>query len=130
MAFDVGTIDSIARQLGKDVLFLALLDEENESLDIYAEIEPITDWLEASGIAYRLCTAFEEDVVYIEGGPGCIYLEIARDADPRQLAVLMDKFGPIGGPQSLAGFQLSVLTLEDAMKNAKQDDPNFWDNLV
>lgn len=130
MAFDVGSIDGISRQLGRDVLFLALLDEENESLDIYTEIEPVTDWLEASGIRYRICTAFEEGVIYIEGGPGCIYLEVAHDADPEQLAVLIDKFGPIGGPQSLSGFQLSVLKLEDALKNAEQDDPEFWDELI
>lgn len=83
MAFDVGTIDGIARQLGRDVLFLDLLDEENESLDIYSEIEPVTDWLDARGINYRICTAFEQGLVYIEGGPGCIYLEVAHDADPR-----------------------------------------------
>ncbi len=130
MAFDVGTIDGIARQLGRDVLFIALLDEEDESLDIYTEIEPVTNWLEANSIIYRLCTACEEGVVYIEGGPGCIYLDVEPNTDLRQLAVLVDKFGPVGGPQSVSGFQLSVLTLEDALKNAEQDDPSFWDSLV
>lgn len=130
MAFDVGTIDGIARQLGRDVLFLALLDEEGESLDIYAEIEPVTNWLEANGTIYRLCTAFEEGVVYIEGGPGCIYLDVEANTDLRQLAILVDKFGPVGSPQSVSGFQLSVLTIEDALKNAEQDDPSFWDSLV
>ena len=130
MAFDVGTIDGIARQLGRDVLFLALLNDENESLDIYAEIDPITDWLEARGITYRICTAFEEGVVYIEGGPGCIYLDVEPNTDLRKLAVLLNKFGPVDGPQSVSGFQLSVLTLENALKNAEQDDPSFWDNMV
>jgi hypothetical protein len=130
MAFDVATIDGIARKLGRDVLFLALLDEENESLDIYAEIGPTSDWLEAHGIIYCICTAFEEGVVYIEGGPSCVYLEVVPKTDLSQFAALVDKFGPVGGPQSLSGFKLSVLTLKDALKNAEQDDPNFWDNLV
>lgn len=54
MAFDVGTIDGICRQLGKDVLFLALLDEEDENLDIYAEVDAITEWLEVTGIVFQL----------------------------------------------------------------------------
>ena len=130
MAFDVGTIDGIARQLGRDVLFLALLDEENQSLDIYAEIDLVTNWLESRGITYRICTAFEEGVVYIEGGPGCIYLEVVPNSDQHQLAVLVDKFGEVGGQPSQSGVLLSVLTLDDAMKNAEQDNPNFWDELV
>ena len=130
MAFDVRTIDGIARQLGRDVLFLALLDEEGASLDIHAEIEPVTNWFEANGIIYRLCTAFEEGVVYIEGGPGCIYLDVEPNTDLGKLAVLLNKFGPVSGPQSVSGFQLSVLTLENALKNAEQDDPSFWDSLV
>lgn len=130
MAFDVGTIDGIARRLGRDVLFLALLDEEDESLDIYAEVDPITDWLEAAGIRSKICTAFSEDIVFIVGGPGCIYIEVDPKAKSEQFAVLVDRFGPIDGPPSQPGFKLAVLTLEDAMKNAAQDDPAFWDDLV
>lgn len=130
MAFDVGTIDGIARQLGGDVLFLALLDEEDKSCDIYADIEPVINWLGAVGIGSRLCTAFEPNVVFIEGGPGCIYLEIDPDGDEEERRLIEGKFGPLGGPALFPGFRLSCLSLADAMLNAEQDDEKFWDNYV
>jgi len=130
MAFDVGTIDGIARKLGQDVLFLTLLDEEDENRDIYTDIEPITNWLEAVGIGCRLCTAFEPNVVFVEGGPGCIYLEIDPDGDEEKRSRIEGKFGLLGGPALLPGFLLSRLSLADAMMNAEQDDEDFWDNYV
>lgn len=130
MAFDVGTIDGICRQLGKDVLFLALLDEEDENLDIYAEVDAITEWLEVTGIVFQLCIAFSEDVVFVEGGPACIFLDVSPETHPEQFSVLLEKFGPIDGPPVNPGFQLGILSLDDAMKNAEQDDPAFWDDFV
>jgi|GEM_PF-3074719 len=130
MAFDVGTIDSISRQLGRNVLFLALLDDEDEALDIYAEVDPITEWLEVNNIDFRLCTAFSPDVVYIEGGPACIYLDVTPERDTEKLALLVNRFGQVDGTPVQDGFQLSILKLDDAMKNAEQDDPDFWDDFV
>lgn len=130
MAFEVGTIDSISRQLRHDVLFIALLDDTGEYVDIYEEIEYITDWLQATDIPHQLCTAFAEDVVYIEGGPGCIFLDVMTETDPEKFAKLISKFGNIEGQPLISGFQLCILKFEDALKNAEQDDPAFWDNLV
>lgn len=130
MAFEIGTIDGISRQLRRDVLFIAVLDEAGEHVDIYEEIEYITEWLDATDIPHQLCTAFTEDVVYIEGGPGCIFLNVMAETDPEKFAALNAKFGNIEGQPLMSGFQLCILKLEDAMKNAEQDDPAFWDKLV
>ncbi len=130
MSFEIDNIDRISRKIGQDVLLLAFLDEEAESLDLYVDIDPITTWLEAEGIDYTLCTAFIEDVVFIEGGPGCLFLDVWPVKDPVKQKKLERKFGPIGGPGAISGYQLEVLELNDAMKNVKQDDPDFWDSII
>jgi hypothetical protein len=130
MAFEIGTIDGISRQLRRDVLFIALLDEAGEHVDIYHKIDYITEWLDATDIPHQLCTAFTEDVIYIEGGPACIFLDVMAETDPEKLAALIAKFGNIEGKPLISGFQLCILKLEDAMQNAEQDDPAFWDKLV
>jgi len=128
MVFEIGTIDSIARALERDVLFLGLTDEESPERDIY--VEAVTEWLDAHGFGYRLCTAFSEDIVYIEGGPACIYLDVPPISESVGLSAIVEKFGPIGGPPVDPGLVVGILTLGDALKNAEQDDPSFWDRFV
>lgn len=68
--------------------------------------------------------------MFIEGGPACIYLDVPPIAESVGLRTIVEEFGPIGGPPVVPGVVLGFLTLEDALKNAEQDDPSFWDRIV
>jgi len=76
MAEALETIDGIARRLRRDVYYLALVDGAGGFRDIYTDVFEIRDWLDARQIDWSLCAGFDENTVWIEGGPGCIFLDM------------------------------------------------------
>jgi hypothetical protein len=73
MSFEIDNIDRICRKIGQDVLLLAFLDEEAESLDLYVDIDPITTWLEAEGlqaICTRVSHGDECSIIIVDGAVG------------------------------------------------------------
>ena len=130
MAYEIRTIDGIARTLRRDVLFLEFVDPEGRQDDSNPDAQMVASWLAAHGIAHELCFGFSEDVIFFEGGPVCIHLDVAPTSETLTLRILLGKFGPVGGPPATKGLRLSVLTLTDALRNAEQDEPAFWDRLI
>lgn len=59
MAEVLETIDGIARRLGRDVYYLALIDDDGDFRDIYTDVSEITDWLDAKQISWSLCAGFD-----------------------------------------------------------------------
>lgn len=128
MAFDIGTIDAISRRLQRDVLQITFVDE-GERQDIYVEIDHITAVLDQLNLQWELCAGFTDGFAYIEGGPGCIYIDIDPHAKPEIVKVLQTELNELNKTEKPAICSLSVLTLSDAKKNSEQDLPEFWENF-
>ena len=124
-----GTIDGIARRLGRDVYYLALVDEAGGFRDIYTDVSEITDWLDARQIGWSLCAGFDEDTVWIEGGPGCIFLDIHPELGPEAMEMVEAHFLDAEGEPSIPGYVPSMLRLMKALSFAGRDDPDYWENF-
>jgi hypothetical protein len=126
MVILIETIDGIARRLGRDVIYLSFHDDHGDPLEEHPELGKVTDWLDEQGIGWQVCSCFSEGAITVEGGPGCLYLDVPFEPGTEKMskleAHLMDK----DGQPSLPGFVPTILKLEDAMRNAYQDDPDFF----
>jgi len=124
-----GTIDGIARRLGRDVYYLALVDEAGGFRDIYTDVSEITDWLDAKQIGWSLCAGFDADTVWIEGGPGCLFLDIHPELGAEALQLVEAHFMNTEGKPSIPGYLPAMLQIDDARKFAHRDDPDYWENF-
>ena len=129
MAEMLETIDGIARRLGRDVYYLALIDDDGDFRDIYTDVSEVTDWLDAKQIGWSLCAGFDEDKVWIEGGPGCIFLDIHSDHGPEAMEMVEAHFMNAEGEPSVPGYAPAMLRLMKALSFAGRDDPDYWENF-
>ena len=129
MAEVLETIDGIARRLGRDVYYLALVDGAGGFRDIYTDVSEITGWLDARQIGWSLCAGFDENTVWIEGGPGCIFLDIHPELEPEAMQLVEAYFMNAEGKPSIPGYVPVVLLFDDARKFSKRDDPDYWENF-
>ena len=149
----IQTIDRIARIQQRDVLFLSFYDRAlKERLDNVPKEErfdaqqqwrdhrseawatlpirqQIIDWLDAKGIAWQPCAQFAPGWVIMEGYVGDIYLDVPYDKD---LPFYQELEAYLQYPDDTMRFEnvmFFCLTLEQAMVNAEQDAPGFFDDL-
>ena len=149
----IQTIDRIARIQQRDVLFLSFYDRAlKERLDNVPKEErfdaqqqwrdhrseawatlpirqQIIDWLDANGIAWQPCAQFAPGWVIMEGYVGDIYLDVPYDKD---LPLYQELEAYLQYPDDTMRFEnvmFFCLTLEQAMVNAEQDAPGFFDDL-
>lgn len=128
MAEMLETIDGIARRLIRDVYYLALIDDDGDFRDIYTDVSEITDWLDSKQIGWNLCAAFDEDTVWTEGGPGCIFLDIHLEHGAEAMQLVAAHFMNAEGKPSIPGYVPAVMLIDDARKFSERDDPNYWEN--
>ena len=126
MAEALETIDGIARRLGRDVYYLALVDEAGGFRDIYTDVSEITDWLDARQIGWSLCAGFDENTVWIEGG---IFLDIHPDLGPETMEMVEAHFMNAEGEPAIPGYVPAMLRLMKALSFAVRDDPDYWENF-
>ena len=129
MAREIETIDGVARRLNRDVYYLALVDEAGGFRDIYTDVSEITDWLDAKQIGWRLCAGFDEDTVWVEGGPGCIFLDIHPDFGPEAMEMVEAHFMNSEGEPRIPGYVPAMLRFMEALKFAHRDDPDYWEKF-
>ena len=129
MAEKLETIDGIARRLNRDAYYLALIDENGDSRDIYAEVQEITKWLDAQKIKWSLCMGFCEETVWIEGGPGCIFMDIHPEFGAEAMQRVEAHFMDDEGEPAIHGYVPAVMRIDVARKFANRDDSDFWENL-
>ena len=149
----IQTIDRIARIQQRDVLFLSFYDRAlKERLDNVPKEErfdaqqqwrdhrseawatlpirqQIIDWLDAKGIAWQPCAQFAPGWVIMEGYVGDIYLDVPYDKD---LPLYQELEAYLQYPDDTMRFEnvmFFCLTLEQAMVNAEQVAPGFFDDL-
>jgi hypothetical protein len=129
MAEVLETIDGIARRLGRDVYYLALIDDEGDFRNIYTDVSEITDWLDAKQIGWSLCAGFDEDTVWIEGGPGCIFLDVHPELGSEAMQLVEAHFMNAEGEPAIPGYVPAMLRINVARKFADRDHPDFWENF-
>lgn len=125
----IETIDAIARRLGRDVLFLDIRSGVDRPVRDQSEIAQATAWLDAEGIGWTACLGFAPGTLLIEGGPRAIHIDAPFESGSAMLAKLEARFETPDGHPRHPDLILSLLTLEDALINAEQDVPGFWDNI-
>ena len=129
MAEMLETIDGIARRLGRDVYYLALIDDDGDFRDIYTDVSEVTDWLDAKQIGWSLCAGFDEHTVWTEGGPGCIFLDIQPELGSEAMAMVEAHFMNAEGEPASPGYVPAMLRLMKALSFAGRDDPDCWENF-
>lgn len=129
MAEQIEPIDTIARRVMRDVLYLAFVNDEGEPRDVYSDASEVTAWLDAQGIAWERCMAFGEDDVWIEGGPGCLYLDVPISPKTDALRRLEEYFMDADGRPAIPGYLPCLLQIDEALKFGYRDDPSYWDNF-
>ena len=125
----IETIDAIARRLGRDVIFLDIRNDASRPIRDRPEFIDATEWLDAEGIGWKACLGFVPGMLLIEGGPRAIHIEAPFKPGSPLLARLEARFETPDGQPYHPGMILSLLTLEDALVNADQDEPGFWDRI-
>ena len=123
------TVDAIARRLGRDVIYLAIVKRQDRSSRDQPEVAAATAWLDADGIGWEPCLGFMPGLVIFEGGPRGIHIDAPFDPCSPLLRKLEDRFETRDGLPRHPDLVLSLLRLETAMVNAEQDEPGFWDNF-
>ena len=129
MPVRIETIDAIARQLGRDVIFLDIQSGEEPPVANRPEIAAAIAWLDAEGIGWTACLGFVPGTLLIEGGPRAIQIEVPFEPGSAILAKLEAQFETPDGNPRHPNLVLSLLNLEDALINAEQDEPGFWDQI-
>jgi hypothetical protein len=129
MPVRIETIDAIARRLGRDVIFLDIRNGGDRPVRDRPEIVEATAWLDAEGIGWTACLGFVPGMLLIEGGPRAIYIEAPFEPGSAMLAKLEARFETTDGHPRHPDLILTLLTLEDALINAEQDTPGFWDRI-
>ena len=125
----IETIDAIARRLGCDVIFLDIRNDACRQIRDRPEFIDATEWLDAEGIGWTACVGFVPGMLLIEGGPRAIHIEAPFKPGSALLARLDARFETPDGQPRHPGLILSLLPLEDALVNADQDEPGFWDRI-
>lgn len=123
------TVDAIARRLGRDVIYLAIVKRQDRSSRDRPEVAAATAWLDAEGIGWSACLGFAPGMLLIEGGPQAIHIEVPFEPGSAMLAKLDARFETPDGHPRHPDLILTLLTLEDALINAEQDAPGFWDRI-
>lgn len=149
----IQTIDGIARAKQRDVLFLSFYDraikeylktappdEEDaareqwlthrrhgwETLPIRQQI---TDWLDAKGITWEECAPFTPGWVWLEGYCGDIYVDLPYDKTLPLYQELEAYLQYDDDRMRHEHVWFFYLPLEDAMRNAEQDEPGYFENM-
>lgn len=124
-------IDAIARQKGRDVLFLEFHPKPFSEWRHYdcgtdATRTSILEWLDAHGVPWKRCGPFANPQVmapYL----GQVYLDVPYDESLPMYRMLCDYLEWPDGSMRHAGVRFYVMSLDHAMENAAHDEPGFWE---
>ena len=123
------TIDAIARRLQRDVVYLDIRERMGQRSRDRHEVTAATVWLDAEEIGWEMCLGFLPRTLLIKGGPRAIYIDTPFEPGSPLLRKLDERFETPDGQPRHPNLVFTLLTLEDALINAGQDSPGFWDRI-
>jgi len=131
----ISFIDAIAREKGRDVLFVRFgdVDEQIESSwdsghdwkHDQNRIDLIT-WLNAQGICWSPCGGFASENC-MSSYQGDIYLDVPFDKTNPVYQELAHRLENPDETRKIPSVTFCYLPLASAMRNAHHDEPGFWE---
>lgn len=122
-------IDAIARKLQRDVLYLAFIRADPPFSGDYEELDSrkcILQWFDDESIPWRECGPVANENV-MRSYAGEVYIDVPYDeADPTYQKVQAFLEFP-DGTIRFEDVRFWIVSLEHAMKNARHDEPGFWE---
>lgn len=137
MTLRIRHIEAIARQEGRDVVFLefyanvinqrAFLVSEHhwEALPIRIQI---IEWLDNQKISWDFCALGDpedEDFNYF----GAIYIKVPYDETNSDYQKLKNYFEYPDDSMKIDAVNFCYFSLFEALKNSNHDDPAFWEKM-
>ena len=124
-------IDAIARQQGRDVLYIEFHPEapgERKGYD-YAR-DPVRAavlaWLDGHAVPWRECGPIA-DLRIMSPYRGQVYVDVPYDEALPAYRAVRDYLEHPDGSMRQPGVRFYLLTHKFAMKNAEHDEPGFWE---
>ena len=134
-------IDKIARDIGRDVLFLEFhpLPKEGEGFfpsELFdykncKERKQVIKWLEENNIKFTPCfNMAERGGVLIYGAyQGGLYVDLPYDESNSEYMNVQNYLENPDGSMKIKGVRFMSLSLEIAMRYKHHDEPGFWADL-
>lgn len=121
-------VDQIAREKGRDVLFLSFDNEIYHDYDYekWASRVHLIDWLRNNQINYIECFNVASENC-MESYRGDIYIDVCYDKNNLEYIKVKDYLENSDGSPRISGTLFYLLPLEIAMKNKHHDEPGFWE---
>ncbi|GAA4030314.1 hypothetical protein [Actimicrobium antarcticum] len=130
MPQEIEHIDAIARQSGRDALYVIFHDDLRQRLD-WAALpvrQQIITWLDLNGMHWRPC-GHVGSTTFFGRYLGEIYIDVPFDlANPDYMTLCAFLENPDGSCK-FPGARFCYYTLAEAMKNAEHDAPGFWEKV-
>lgn len=124
-------IDAIARQKGRDALYLEFHPVGERSTYRY-EADPVREtvlaWLDEHQIDWQSCGPYARPPS-MPGWLGQVYLDVPFDESLAAYRTLRDYLELPDGSMRQAGVRFYALPLESANANAEHDEPGFWERV-
>ena len=129
MPYLIKTIDQIAREKQRDVLFLDFPEvQESETFFDYEQCEArklVINWLEKNNIHFYPCGYVASENGFASSD-GRLYLDVVFDVNDETYKILSNFLENPDGTMKIPGVRFCYLPLKMAMKNAHHDEPGFW----
>ena len=126
----IQNIDAIARNKGRDVLFVEFNEKSYPNYDYknWTARTQLINWLDNNHINYMECASVANENL-IESYRGQIYLDVPYDEKDKKYIQLKNYLENSDGSPRILGVIFYLLPLEIAMKNKHHDEPDFLDEI-
>ena len=121
-------IDKIARDLQRDVLFVAFDRDTFPSYEVesYSARNDLLQWLDQNKIIYRECGPIASERGW-ESYRGQLYIDLPFDEKNKKYQLLDKHLSNEDNTPKIPGVLFFYLPLKVAMKNSHHDEPGFWE---
>lgn len=125
-------IDAIARQKGRDVVFVTFPECDSwlgESPIDYAQCaarDVVITWLDGNRIGWLPCAKFADEN-FIGAYTGDVYVDVPFDPGNEAYRQVKEFLEYPDGTSKIEGARFSYLPLAIAMTNSHHDKPGFWE---
>ena len=130
-------IDAIARQKQRGVLYVRFHSKGDRSFNYLGhdssykwetdkQRKSFCKWLDKNNISWQCCGDIANEN-YMMSYQGHIYLDVPFDENNPLYVLLRDYLETPDGNMRFETMTFCYLSLEQAMKNAHHDEPDFWE---
>ena len=136
MPLVIKSIDAIARQRQRDVLFVEFHPQaDSRGLFPYRydwQTDPqrqrFLTWLDEQNIVWRYCGEFASESCF-RAYLGQVYIDLPMDETNKKYCRVRDYLERLDGSMRYENIRFFVLPLAVAMRNAHHDEPGFWERF-